>query len=64
MSISILGLSGSLRAGSLNTALLRAAGYFTGYLGKNHTPVGANGYDSGVINGTQEGLGWLGSSSV
>ena len=29
--------------------LLRAAGYFTGYLGKNHVPVGARGYSSGVI---------------
>lgn len=29
--------------------LLRQAGYFTGYIGKNHTPVGARGYESGVI---------------
>ena len=29
--------------------LLRAAGYFTGYLGKNHVPVGERGYDSGII---------------
>ncbi|MBL8176291.1 MAG: sulfatase-like hydrolase/transferase [Bryobacterales bacterium] len=30
-------------------ALLRKAGYFTGYVGKNHTPVGAGGYTSGHI---------------
>ncbi len=30
-------------------ALLRAAGYFTGYVGKNHTPVGETGYASGVL---------------
>ena len=29
--------------------LLRAAGYRTGYIGKNHTPVGAQGYAGGVI---------------
>jgi len=29
--------------------LLRAAGYFTGYIGKNHTPVGERGYESGII---------------
>ncbi len=29
--------------------LLRAAGYFTGYIGKNHVPVGSRGYASGVI---------------
>jgi arylsulfatase A-like enzyme len=29
--------------------LLRHAGYFTGYLGKNHVPVGPRGYDSGII---------------
>src|SRR5688572_21472092 len=29
--------------------LLRNAGYFTGYIGKNHVPVGPNGYDSGII---------------
>jgi arylsulfatase A-like enzyme len=29
--------------------LLREAGYFTGYVGKNHVPVGARGYASGVI---------------
>jgi arylsulfatase A-like enzyme len=29
--------------------LLRAAGYFTGYIGKNHVPVGPRGYDSGII---------------
>lgn len=28
---------------------LRAAGYFTGYVGKNHVPVGPQGYDSGII---------------
>lgn len=33
-------------------AMLRAAGYFTGYLGKNHTPVGAAAYESGVIERT------------
>jgi arylsulfatase A-like enzyme len=29
--------------------LLRAAGYFTGYVGKNHVPIGPKGYDSGII---------------
>ena len=29
--------------------LLRQAGYFTGYIGKNHTPVGAQAYRSGII---------------
>lgn len=29
--------------------LLRKAGYFTGYIGKNHTPVGARGYATGAI---------------
>jgi arylsulfatase A-like enzyme len=29
--------------------LLREAGYFTGYVGKNHVPVGEKGYGSGVI---------------
>src|SRR5262245_31893537 len=29
--------------------ILREAGYFTGYIGKNHVPVGARGYDSGII---------------
>jgi arylsulfatase A-like enzyme len=34
------------------SALLRAAGYFTGYIGKNHTPVGAQGYGTGLIEQT------------
>lgn len=29
--------------------LLREAGYFTGYVGKNHVPVGARGYDTGLL---------------
>jgi arylsulfatase A-like enzyme len=29
--------------------LLRRAGYFTGYVGKNHVPVGPQGYKSGII---------------
>ena len=29
--------------------LLRKAGYYTGYIGKNHTPVGKGGYESGVM---------------
>ena len=29
--------------------LLRQAGYFTGYVGKNHSPIGAKGYASGTI---------------
>jgi arylsulfatase A-like enzyme len=29
--------------------LLREAGYFTGYIGKNHVPVGPRGYESGII---------------
>ncbi|MDI1335846.1 MAG: sulfatase-like hydrolase/transferase [Lacunisphaera sp.] len=28
---------------------LRAHGYFTGYVGKNHVPVGIEGYDTGLI---------------
>jgi arylsulfatase A-like enzyme len=30
-------------------ALLRKAGYFTGYVGKNHVPLGAQGYASGLM---------------
>lgn len=30
-------------------ALLRKAGYFTGWVGKNHVPVGAGGYKSGCM---------------
>jgi arylsulfatase A-like enzyme len=29
--------------------LLRKTGYFTGYVGKNHSPIGLGGYKSGVI---------------
>jgi len=29
--------------------LLRESGYFTGYVGKNHVPVGPQGYDTGLI---------------
>lgn len=29
--------------------LLRQAGYFTGYVGKNHVPVGPRSYESGII---------------
>ncbi len=29
---------------------LREAGYFTGYVGKNHVPIGAEAYDTGIIN--------------
>jgi arylsulfatase A-like enzyme len=29
--------------------LLRKAGYFTGYVGKNHSPIGLGGYKSGLI---------------
>jgi len=29
--------------------LLRKAGYFTGYVGKNHVPVGPRGYQSGIL---------------
>lgn len=29
--------------------LLREAGYFTGYIGKNHSPIGPKGYDSGIM---------------
>lgn len=32
--------------------LLRDAGYFLGYVGKNHVPVGGAGYDSGLIEAT------------
>ncbi|WP_246145878.1 sulfatase-like hydrolase/transferase [Rubripirellula lacrimiformis] len=30
--------------------VLRDAGYFTGYVGKNHVPIGPQGYDSDVID--------------
>lgn len=30
--------------------LLRKAGYFTGYIGKNHVPVGAMGYETGLMD--------------
>ena len=29
--------------------LMRSAGYYTGYIGKNHTPIGDGGYESGVM---------------
>ena len=29
--------------------VLQANGYYTGYVGKNHTPIGNGGYDSGVM---------------
>ncbi len=29
--------------------LLRRSGYFTGYVGKNHVPIGPNAYESGII---------------
>ncbi len=29
--------------------VLRRSGYYTGYIGKNHTPVGPQGYDSGIM---------------
>ena len=31
---------------------LREAGYFTGYVGKNHVPIGAEAYDTGIIDGS------------
>ncbi|MEQ8839213.1 MAG: sulfatase-like hydrolase/transferase, partial [Lacipirellulaceae bacterium] len=30
--------------------LLRKSGYYTGYVGKNHVPIGEKGYDSDLIN--------------
>ena len=32
--------------------LLQHAGYFTGYIGKNHVPVGGGGYSSGLMEAT------------
>lgn len=32
--------------------LLKHAGYFTGYIGKNHVPVGGSGHSSGVMEAT------------
>ncbi|MEM9016402.1 MAG: sulfatase-like hydrolase/transferase [Verrucomicrobiota bacterium] len=32
--------------------LLRESGYFTGYVGKNHSPVGSLGYETGVMEKT------------
>lgn len=29
--------------------VLRRSGYYTGYVGKNHTPIGPKGYDSGIM---------------
>ncbi len=29
--------------------LMREAGYYTGYIGKNHAPIGKGGYESGVL---------------
>ncbi|WP_066631083.1 sulfatase-like hydrolase/transferase [Labilibacter marinus] len=29
--------------------LMRKAGYYTGYIGKNHSPIGKEGYESGII---------------
>ena len=44
------GTSLDLEAWSLSyPLLLRKAGYYTGYIGKNHSPVGNGGYESGVI---------------
>lgn len=31
---------------------LRDAGYFTGYIGKNHLPVGPQGYETGLMDGS------------
>lgn len=30
--------------------VLREAGYYTGYVGKNHTPIGEKGYDTGLMD--------------
>lgn len=30
--------------------LLRESGYYTGYVGKNHVPIGNQGYDSGLVD--------------
>lgn len=32
--------------------LMRKAGYYTGYIGKNHSPIGKGGYESGLIEKT------------
>lgn len=32
--------------------LLKKAGYYTGYIGKNHAPVGEGGYESGLMDGS------------
>ncbi|WP_146395395.1 sulfatase-like hydrolase/transferase [Planctomycetes bacterium CA13] len=29
--------------------LMRKAGYYTGYIGKNHSPIGKNGYETGLV---------------
>ncbi|MEM7698926.1 MAG: sulfatase-like hydrolase/transferase [Verrucomicrobiota bacterium] len=47
------GTSVSLSAWSKSyPVLLREQGYFTGYVGKNHTPIGALGYETGVMEKT------------
>jgi arylsulfatase A-like enzyme len=35
--------------GNAYPVLLRRAGYYTGYIGKNHAPVGRGGYESGLM---------------
>ncbi len=34
--------------------LLRESGYYTGYLGKNHTPIGVGGYESGLMESSYD----------
>ncbi len=39
--------------------LLRASGYYTGYIGKNHTPIGDKGYNTGLMESSYDY--WYGS---
>ncbi len=39
--------------------LLRESGYYTGYIGKNHTPIGEKGYDTGLMEKSYDY--WYGS---
>ncbi|MFI3248946.1 MAG: sulfatase-like hydrolase/transferase, partial [Rikenellaceae bacterium] len=39
--------------------VLRESGYYTGYIGKNHTPIGKDGYDTGLMDESYDY--WYGS---
>lgn len=50
--------------------LLRESGYYTGYVGKNHTPIGKDGYETGLMEssydywyGSHKGVGFYSKQS-